>query len=385
MNEFVFRMPTRVLFGVEAEKNVLSICNSQKWSKIFVVTGKTSTKKSPHLNGIVESLKGSGIQVEVFSEVEADPSVETVDEGGAKLLAFGADAVLAFGGGSPMDAAKSMTLVAANGGSIADYLRGKRSIARKGVPLICLPTTAGTGSEVTAAAVTTDKHSKEKIGISHDFLMPMFAIIDPALHVSMPPAVTATTGIDALTHAIEAYVAVKANPVTDGLALQAITMIGKNLRRAYSSGDDLEARSNMALASLIAGGAFTNAGLGAVHAIAHPLGAQFGISHGMANGIMLPYVMEYCMVANYAKFRDIAAALGEDVYGQSEQAAAGKSVAAVNKLKAAIGIANKLAEVNVSRDALESIAKDAATYRLLPNSPRQLAIEDLRIIIANAL
>ena len=385
MNDFMFRMPTRVIYGGEAEKNALSFCNGQKWSKIFIVTGKTSTKKSPHLLSMIEAMKGSGIEVQLYSEIEADPGVETVDKGAALMQAFQADAVVAFGGGSPMDAAKSMSLVGANGGSIIDYLRGRRSIARKGLPIICIPTTAGTGSEVTAAAVTTDKQSKEKIGISHDFLMPMLAIVDPNLHVSMPPSVTAATGIDALTHAIEAYVAVKANPITDALALHAIRLIGTSLRLAYANGADLNARSNMALASLIAGAAFTNAGLGAVHAIAHPLGGQFGVSHGVANGIMLPYVMEYCCLANYGKFRDIAQALGENICKLSEREAALKSVEAVKILKADIGIPNGLCEVNIFQDSVESIANDAATYRLLPNSPRCLMIEDLRIIISRAM
>ncbi len=385
MNDFMFRMPTRVIFGGEAAKNVLSFCNSQKWSKIFIVTGMTSTKKAPQLLSLIEALKESGLQVQVYSEIEADPGVETVDKGAALLQAFQADAVLAFGGGSPMDAAKAITLVAANGGSILDYMRGRRSIDRKGLPLVCIPTTAGTGSEVTASAVTTDKQAKEKIGIAHDFLMPALAVIDPAVQVSMPPSVTAATGIDALTHAIEAYVAVKANPITDALALHAIKMIGANLRLAYANGDDLNARAQMALASLIAGAAFTNAGLGAVHAIAHPLGAQFGISHGMANGIMLPYVMEYCCLANYGKFRDIAAALGENVAQLSEREAALKAIEAVRKLKADIGIPDSLRAVNISAESVESLAKDAATFRLLPNSPRRLTIEDLRIIISRAI
>ncbi|BBB91271.1 MAG TPA: iron-containing alcohol dehydrogenase [Methylomusa anaerophila] len=384
MNDFTFVLPTKVIFGAGAIKNIVDICKSRHLGKIFIVTGRTSTKNSPHFQDILALLENSGLPVRVFSEVEADPSVETVDQGTAQLMAFQADAVLAFGGGSPMDAAKSMSMVSANGGSIQDYLRGRRSIVKRGVPLICIPTTAGTGSEVTAAAVTTDKQSKEKIGISHEFMMPLLAIVDPLLHVSMPPAVTAATGIDALTHAMEAFVAVKANPVTDSLAIQAIKLIGSNLRAAYAQGDDLTARSNMALASLIAGAAFTNAGLGAVHGIAHPIGARFGISHGVANGIVLPYVMEYYWQDGNAKFRDIAAALGEDVQGRADREAGWKAIAAINKLKQDIAIPDTLAAVNIAGEALEDIVKDAATYRLLSNSPRRLTVEDLRIIVGRA-
>ena len=326
-----------------------------------------------------------GISTQVFSEVEADPSVETVTKGAAELTAFGADAAIAFGGGSPMDAAKSMAMISANGGSILDYMRVRKVYTKRPVPLICIPTTAGTGSEVTAAAVTTDKEAREKIGISHDFQIPAYAIVDPVLHVSMPPSVTAATGIDALTHAIEAYVAMKANPMTDSLALSAIKMIGDNLRLACANGEDLNARGNMAMASLIAGGAFTNAGLGAVHGIAHPVGAQFGVAHGVANGILLPFVMDYCLMSNYPKFRNIAGALGKPVEGGQDRDAAKLSVKAVCELKADIGIPETLAEIHISPDALDGIVRDAATYRQLSNSPRRLKSDDLQIIVSRAL
>ena len=201
----------------------------------------------------------------------------------------------------------------------------------------------------------------------------------------MPPAVTAATGMDALTHAIESYVALKANPISDGMALTAIRLIAENLRQACANGENLEARSNMALASLIAGISFTNAGLGAVHGIAHPVGAQYGISHGAANGIILPYVMEYCLMANYPTFREIAIAMGEDVAGLSARDAAVYAVAAVEELKQDLGIAATLAEVGVPAEALEPIVKDAVTFRLLPNSPRRLNADDLRIIVSQAL
>lgn len=385
MNDFIFRMPTKVVFGAGVRRQVAVLCRDLGFTRIFVVTGASATRKSPHLTELLESLTQAGLAYKVFSAVEPDPSIETVDKGVAELAAFGADAAIAFGGGSPMDAAKSMTLVSANGGSIAEYMRGKKIYTKRGVPLFCLPTTAGTGSEVTASAVTTDKATKEKIGISHDFQMPSYAMIDPELHVSMPPSVTAATGLDALTHAIEAYVALKANPFTDSLAISAIRQIGANLRTACAWGDHLEARSNMALASSIAGVAFTNAGLGAVHGIAHPVGAQFGTPHGVANGILLPYVMDYCLIANYAKFKEIASALGKNVYGLTERDAARQAVEAVRELKEDVGIPASLADIDVPASSLESIVKDAATFRMLGNSPRKLGVDDLRCIVKKAL
>lgn len=385
MNNFIFRMPTRVIFGAGSIGQVPQLCKDQGCKKIFIVTGMTSTKKSPHLLEMVANLQTLGVATQMFSEVEADPSVETVDKGAALLSAFGADAIIAFGGGSPMDAAKSMSMVSVHGGSILTYMRGQQTYSKKGIPILCIPTTAGTGSEVTAAAVTTDKASKEKIGISHDLQIPAYAVIDPLLHISMPPSVTAATGIDALTHAIEAFLATKANPVTDGFALTAIKMIGDSLRVACAKGDDVEARSQMALASLIAGGSFSNAGLGAVHGIAHPVGAQFGIAHGVANGIILPYVMEYCLMADYPKFRDIAVALGKNVNGLSLRDAAKQAVDAIKELKQDVGIPATLSDVKVPAGALDSIVRDAATYRLLPNSPRRLNADDLHIIVSRAL
>jgi len=385
MNEFLFRMPTRVIFGAGSIKKTPQLCKEQGFARVFVVTGSTSTRKSPYLQELIAEMDAIGITTHIFSEVEADPSVETVTKGAAELTAFAADAVIAFGGGSPMDAAKSVSMISVNGGSILDYMQGRKTYTKRGVPLICIPTTAGTGSEVTAAAVTTDKDSRKKIGVSHDFQMPAFAILDPVLHVTMPPSVTAATGIDALTHAIETFIAMKANPITDSLALSAIKMIGENLRLACANGENLEARGNMAIASLIAGGAFTNAGLGAVHGIAHPVGAQFGVAHGVANGILLPFVMEYCLMANYPKFRDIAAALGKSVEGVRLRDAAQLSVEAVRELKQDIGIPATLADVNIPANALAGIVQDATTYRQLPNSPRQLKVEDLQIIVSAAL
>ena len=385
MNDFVFRMPTRIVYGVGSMKQVPQLCKDQGFSRIFIVTGRTSTRKSPYLQELVEGLTAMGLTSLVYSDVEADPSVGTVDAGVKVLQEFGADAAIAFGGGSPMDAAKSITLVCANGDSILEYLRGRKTYTKRGIPLICIPTTAGTASEVTASAVTTDKLTKQKIGIGHDFQMPAFAVIDPVVQVSMPPAVTAATGLDALTHAIESYISLKGNPITDGLALTAIRLIGENLRLACADGENLEARGNMVMASLIAGCSFTNAGLGAVHGIAHPVGAQFGVAHGVANGIVLPYVMEYCLMANYSKFREIALALGKRAGHLTPREAAALSVVAVQELKADVGIPATLFEIGVPAAALEDIVKDAANFRLLPNSPRRLNADDLRIIVSRAI
>lgn len=283
-----------------------------------------------------------------------------------------------------MDAAKSMAMLQSNEGSIKQYIFGEKKIAKPGLPVICIPTTAGTGSEVTAAAVTTDRISQQKIGLSHDYMMPKLALVDPRLHVTMPPRVTASTGMDALTHAIEAFVATGAEPISDALCLEAIRLIGKYLRRAVAVGEDMEVRGQMALASLIAGGGFTNAGLGAVHGLAHPVGARYGVAHGLANAVLLPYVMEYCLMADYDKFGRIAEALGENMIGLTVREKAQAAVAAVRSLNDDIGIPRTLKEVGVQPEAIDAIAQDGATYRLLPNSPRRLDKNDLLQILTEA-
>lgn len=385
MKDFIFRLPTRVLFGEGSIEKIGEESKRFGGKKAFLVTGKTSTKNSPYFQVALASLEKAGFEIKVYSEVEADPSIETVDEGARQINEWEADIVIAFGGGSPMDAAKSMAILQTNEGSIADYIRKVKTIQRPGLPVVCIPTTAGTGSEVTAGAVTTDKKAKEKIGLTHDYLFPKLAIIDPQIHESMPPSVTAATGLDALTHAIEAYVATSAHPISDALCLYAIRMIGENLRRAVANGKDLEARGKMALASLIAGAGFANVGLGAVHGIAHPIGAQFGISHGVANALMLPYVMEYNLIGELSKFKEIAVALGEDVQGLTLRDAAKKSVEAVVKLKEDLGVPHTLKEVGIGKEAIPAIIKDAITYRLLPNNPRKPTETDFEMILKKAL
>lgn len=385
MKEFVFRMPTRVIFAAGAVTRIGAECKNLGGSRALLVTGRNFTVRSSYFGQIVQSLQNAGLFVQVYAEIEADPSVETIDCGAKLARDCGIDVVVAFGGGSPIDAAKSIAMLCRNDGSILEYVRGSRLIEEPALPLICIPSTAGSGSEVTAAAVATDRAKQEKIGLSHDYLLPRLAIVDPLIHSGMPPTVTAYTGIDALTHAIEAYVATKAQPITDALCLQAIRLIGDNLRRAVARGDDLDARGNMAVASLLAGAGFTNAGLGAVHGLAHPVGARFDVAHGLANGILLPYVMEHVLIGELAKFREIAIALGEDVSGCTLRQAADRAVQAVIGLNRDIGIPVTLREVGVTEDDVEDIVADAAGYRMLPNSPRLLQKADLTVIVRRAL
>ncbi|HWQ60909.1 MAG TPA: iron-containing alcohol dehydrogenase [Negativicutes bacterium] len=385
MADFVFRMLTRVMYGRGAVNRLGEECRKLGAAKVLLVADSYMVRNSPAFPLVEKVLKDAGMTVEVFADIEADPSVETVDKGAALMREWQGDMVVALGGGSPMDAAKSICMLRTNPGSIREYMRKERTIVTAAIPLICIPTTAGTGSEVTAGAVTTDKQAGEKIGVSHDSMMARLAIIDPELHASMPPALTASTGLDALCHAIEAYISTEAEPISDALCLHAIRLIGENLRKAVANGRDIETRGKMALASLVAGAAFTNVGLGAVHAIAHCLGAMYKVPHGVANAMLLPYVMEFNVMADMAKFREIAIALGENTAGLSLQEAAAKAVEAVRRLNRDVGVPRTLKEVGVTAGDFPTIVENSITYRLLPCNPRTVSEKDIENILQNAM
>lgn len=352
--------------------------------KVLVVTDPM-LEKLGITDMIIEPLAAAGIQTELYTEVVPEPPLEV----GEKLVRFTRerefDLIIGLGGGSALDLAKLAGVLATHEGDVADYLNltGTRSLTHKGLPKILIPTTSGTGSEVTNIAVLSLATTKDVV--THDYLLPDAAIVDPALTVSLPPKVTAATGIDALTHAIEAYVSVNANPVTDGLALQAIRLISGSIRTAVSDGDNKEARSDMSYGSFLAGLAFFNAGVAGVHALAYPLGGQFHISHGESNAVLLPYVMGYIRSSCEKRMRDIYEAMG---FALSEQHNGGDSLKCVEELKrlvADVGIPLSLQGFGITEDALENLTEDAVKQqRLLARSPMQLERGDIYAIYRNA-
>ena len=385
MNDFVFAVPPRVVFGWGKVAVVGEECKNLGAKRVFVITGKGNAMQSPSFGIMVDSIRKEGLECEIHAEIETDPCIETVDTVTEMVKESKAEVIVAYGGGSPMDAAKSIAMLQHNEGSIKEYMYKTKQVKNPGVPLIAVPTTAGTGSEMTAGAVTTDTVAKQKIGVTHELLFAKIAVIDPETHVTMPPSITAATGMDALTHAIEAYTSVKTEPISDALSIQAIKLIGTYLRLAVSNGRDRDARSNMALASLTAGAAFANAGLGAVHALAHPVGARFHIAHGVANAMLLPFVMEFNVIGNLEKFKEISILLGENVDGLSLRDAAFKSVDAVVKLKKDLNIPTYLDELGVKEEDLKEIIDDALSYRLLPCNPRDIHEKDFYTIMNKAL
>jgi alcohol dehydrogenase class IV len=308
--------------------------------------------------------------------------------------------IVGLGGGSNMDLAKIVATVLGNGGAIRDYV-GDDKIPKPVWPLICVPTTAGTGSEVSAAAVLTDTDNKMKVGILSNYLRPRAAIVDPVLTIPCPPKVTADSGIDALTHAIEAYTAVDnatfplppgertvyqgKHPLGDVLAEKAILLIGRHLRQAVNNGNDLEAREGMALAATLAGLAFSNVGVAVVHAMEYPVGGAVHCSHGCGNGLLLPWVMRFNLPTRIAVFARIASLLGDDVSALSEQHAAEQAVAAVDKLRANIGVPGRLRELGVKQEQLRDFAERAfALKRILRVNPRDVTVKDLEAIYREA-
>lgn len=384
MKSFTFFSPVRVVAGVGVRHEIVKEAKELGAKRIFIVTGTGSTKNSPYLKEIVEDLKKAKMEVFAFSEVEQDPSFETIDRGVVAAKKFKADLMLAYGGGSPMDAAKFINMLLGNGGKIADYLRKGKTLGKMGVPLFCLPTTAGTASEISKAAVAKDVKSGEKLSISDHVLCADIAFLDPEPQLTMPAHIAAATGMDALTHAIEGFLSVNSNPFSDAAALEAIYQISKWLRPSVGHPNNLEARGNMLVASAIAGIAFLGPGTGGVHSIAHILGGQYGIPHGIANGTMLPYVMEYSRIANPEKFARIAKAFGEPIDELTTLEASYAAIEAAQMLRDDLGLPCCLEELNVPRKDLPKIAKMAVLQRSAGNNVRKLEEQDFLAILESA-
>jgi len=346
-------------------------------SNILIVTDPF-LKELGITDKIVEPLENQGWRTSIYTDVVPEPPLAI----GEKLVAFTKehqfDLVIGLGGGSALDLAKLAGVLATHEGKVADYLNltGNRALTHKGVPKILIPTTSGTGSEVTNISVLSLDTTKDVV--THDYLLPDVAIVDPALTTSLPPKVTAATGIDALTHAIESYVSINANPVTDALALQAIRLISGSIRTAVADGENREARSDMSYGSYLAGLSFFNSGVAGVHALAYPLGGQFHISHGESNAVLLPYVMGYIRQSCEKRMKDILEAMGYSSNQLSQKEASYKCVTELKRLVADVNIPLTLKGFNIPEDALDSLADDGIKQqRILARSPMPLLREDI--------
>jgi alcohol dehydrogenase len=334
---------------------------------------------------VEESLLAAGLVLDRFDSVESDPRYEIATKAAESAQSFGAEVIIGIGGGSPLDIAKAASVLVTNEGSVNSFF-GIDLLKQPGLPTILVPTTAGTGSEVTPIAILSDEAEKLKKGIVSPFLFPRTAILDPELTLGLPPGVTAATGMDALIHAVEAYTSKNASSLTDMAAVEAMSLIAHNIRKAFADGSNIEARANMLEGSMLAGMAFANAGVTAVHAFAYPIGAEFHIPHGIANSIMLIPVMEFNMLANFSKFADMAEILGGDTEGLTDREAAFEAIEVLRDLSEDLQIPTGLSGYGITESDIPGLAAGVMKVtRLLANNPRQLTLSDAEAIYLKAL
>ena len=368
--------PPKIVFGVDSLKQfTLDFSNSGYKRALFIIA--RSAKKS--LKEAFDTLREHKILVEVIEYSFREPTFSNYEEILKDARSFNADCVVGVGGGSVLDVAKLVAAMQLNNQKLEDVL-GINNLTGRAVGLICLPTTSGTGAEVSPNSILLDESTQEKKGIISPFLVPDAAYIDPLLTLSLPPKITAETGIDALSHCIEAYTNKFSHPIVDEYALKGIELIARNLHKAYTDGGDVEARSAVALGSVYGGLCLGPVNTAAVHAISYPLGGKYHIPHGLANAILLPEVMEFNMSANVHKHAKIALAAGvEEEESELETARAG--VEKIRELAYSCGIPKKLTALGVSKDSVDELTELAMKVtRLLKNNPREVSYEDARNI-----
>ncbi len=385
MNRVIlFRTTPRIVMGPGAINQIAEEVRQLNAKKVLFVTDK-GVIKAGLLKPAQETLERSGIHHALFDAVEPDPRYEIVAQCVDRLREVRADLLIGFGGGSPIDIAKSAAVMATNEASIAEYF-GIDMIPKPGLPTIMVPTTAGTGSEVTPIVILSDEGEKLKKGIVSPYLFPSVALLDPQLTVRLPPDITAATGMDALIHAMEAYTSVHASGITDMLAFRAMELLYHNIRTAYANGNNMEARSSMMEGSLLAGMAFANAGVTAVHAFAYPIGAEFHIPHGIANTLMLPHVMRFNLMGDVSKFADISEAFDLSVEDIEDLRAAEMGVEAIERLAEDLRVPKHLSGFGITEKDLPMLADGVMKVtRLLANNPRIMTLKDAEEIYRAAL
>lgn len=381
MSTYYF-LPTRNIFGAGSVQEAGPLAKSLGMKKVLLVTDEylASVGMAEKVQKIFED---AGVECAVFAGAEPNPTDKNVEDGVAFYKENGCDSICSLGGGSPHDCAKGIGLVVSNGGDIKDF-EGVDKSQNEMVPLVAINTTAGTASEITRFSIITDTARKVKMAIVDWRVTPKISINDPELMVGMPPSLTAATGMDALTHAVEAYVSTAANPLTDSAAIKAIEMIAEYLPKAVANGDDMVARDKMAYAQYLAGAAFNNASLGYVHAMAHQLGGFYNLPHGVCNAILLPHVEQFNLIAKAERFADIAVAMGLNVDGLSVNEAAQLAVDELYILGQMVGIPPNLQALDVKEEDFEVMATNAKLDVCQATNPRQATLEEVIQIFQNA-
>jgi len=380
-NSFDFRLPARLIHGPGSVACLPELIDSAAKQLLVTDRGLVAAGVVDQVTAILDA---ATIPYAVFDDVAANPLARNAHAGARVYAKEACHGLIAVGGGSPMDVAKMVGILATNGGRIESYL-GAGKVHTDLPPLICVPTTYGTASEVTQFSVLTNPKTNNKDPIISWKIVPKVGILDADLSVALPAAIGGPTGMDALTHAIESYTNLLATPITDGIALAAIELIGTNIRTACANDYETEATQQMLIASAMAGIAFSQTRLGNVHAMSHPVGAQFGVHHGLANAILLPYVMEYNLSARLDKFIAIAQALGEDADGLPDGEATALAIKQVRQLNHDLGIPSRLREVGVRVSGIPKLARATMASGNIAVNPRKTTQRDIEQLFRNAV
>lgn len=378
-----FFIPSVNVLGQGAVDDAIGDIKTLGFKHALIVTDKPLVKIGL-VGEMAEKLGQNGITSTIYDGVQPNPTVTNVEAGLALLKANKCDFVISLGGGSPHDCAKGIALVATNGGSIKDY-EGLDQSAKPQLPLVAINTTAGTASEMTRFCIITDEARHIKMAIVDKHTTPLLSVNDPELMLKKPASLTAATGMDALTHAVEAYVSIAANPITDACAIKAMELIQANLVNAVENGQDINAREQMAYAQFLAGMAFNNASLGYVHAMAHQLGGFYDLPHGVCNALLLPHVQEYNAQVVPARLKDIAKAMGVDVSAMTDEQGASAAIAAIKKLSVAVKIPENLTLLGVKAEDIPTLADNALKDACGFTNPKQATHAEICQIFTNAL
>jgi alcohol dehydrogenase class IV len=378
-----WEMPTKVIFGPGSSRQAGEQLRGLGGKKALLVTDR-GVEAAGVLAGIYEGLTAAGVAYVLYNGVEPNPTIKNVREAAAIFASEGCDCLLGVGGGSSMDTAKAAGAVLANPDVNIRDMEGTGHVPNPIPPMVAIPTTCGTGSEVTSAAVITDSERKYKIPILSPLLYPRVALVDGSLLTKLPPAVVAATGMDALCHAIESYTNLNTNPICDALDLQAIGMISRWIRPAVANGN-LEAMSYMVLAATLAGMAFPNTRLTIVHSMSQPVGGHYGVPHGVANAVLLPLVMEFNLVGNAERFADVARAMGEDTTGLTAMEAARLSVQAVKEMSRDIGIPENFKAYGVKEESIPALVDDSMKSGNIAVNPVRVTREALAAILRRSM
>ncbi|MEJ3627851.1 L-threonine dehydrogenase [Vibrio vulnificus] len=378
-----FFIPTVNLMGAGCLKDAADSIKAQGFTKGLIVTDKILNQIGV-VKQVQDLLSERSVSAVVFDGTQPNPTISNVNAGLELLKQNDCDFVISLGGGSPHDCAKGIALVASNGGAIADY-EGVDKSAKPMLPLIAINTTAGTASEMTRFCIITDEARHIKMAIVDKHTTPLISVNDPELMLAKPASLTAATGMDALTHAVEAYVSIAATPITDAVAIKAIELIQAHLRTAVAHGEDIEAREQMAYAQFMAGMAFNNASLGYVHAMAHQLGGFYDLPHGVCNAILLPHVQRYNAQVCPERLRDVAKAMGVNVEGMSAEQGADAAIEAIVQLAKDVGIPTGIRELGAKLEDIPTLADNALKDACGFTNPKQATHEEISAIFEAAM